>query len=249
MGFGSPKQNYFCGMTAATTKQAIFWLKIAAASVFAGRAWQHLFWDAPYRELLWDDQLMRPLIEMLTPWSWHEYVTNLAVDDAIQQWMVGIGVCYCLCAVICLFYEKVPGWLRWLLWPGAAGLVLLALLYMKEYFLHVGQFFEYALQFCVPVFLIFCFKKDSFTPRLVLAMKVATALTFACHGLYALNYYPRPGPFTSMTMQVLGCSESFARSFLTVAGWLDLAVALVAIETGAAWRLRHDAYLPSLSRR
>ncbi len=201
-------------------------LKIAAASVFLGRGYQHIFWDAPYRELLWDDQLMAPVIEALTPWTWHEYVTNLAVDETIQQWMVAVGFFYFVCALACLFYEKMPHWMRWPIWLGVAGQVVLALLYMKEFFLHTGQFFEYALQFSTPAFLILYFKNQKFSPSLIFAMKLATALTFICHGLYAAGYYPRPGVFTSMTMRILGGSESFAINFLTAAGWMDFVVAL-----------------------
>lgn len=213
-------------MTESTTKHVFFLLKLSAASVFAGRAYQHFFWDAPYRELLWDDQLMKPLIEALTPWTWHDYVTNLAVDESIQQWMVAGGIFYLLCAAACLFYDKMPRWVQWPIWVGVIGQVLLALLYMKEYFLHIGQFFEYALQFCAPVFLMVYYKNEAFTPQLVRAMKWATALTFLCHGLYAVGYYPRPGLFTSMTMQILHCSEAFAVNFVTLAGWLDFAVTI-----------------------
>ncbi|MCF8243707.1 MAG: hypothetical protein K9J37_04840 [Saprospiraceae bacterium] len=213
-------------MTEPTSNRAFLWLKIAAASVFAGRAYQHIFWDAPYRELLWDDQLMKPVIEALTPWNWHEFVTNLAVDEAVQHWMLGIGTFYAFCAVACFFYEKMPKWVRWPIWLGVAGQVVLALLYMKEYFLHVGQFFEYALQFCAPAFLIVYFRREIFSPRLIFAMKLATALTFICHGLYAVGYYPRPGVFMSMTMKILGCSETLAGDILTVAGWMDFVVAI-----------------------
>ncbi len=179
---------------------------------------------------------MKPAIEALTPWTWNEYVTNLAVDATIQKWMVGIGVFYLLCAVACLFYEKMPRWVRWPIWLGVVGQVLLALLYMKEFFFSTGQFLEYALQFSTPVFLIYFAKyaggtqdrSNDFTipAWLVLAMKIATALTFACHGLYAVGYYPRPGLFTTMVMHSLHCSEVFAVNLLLVAGWLDFAVAV-----------------------
>ncbi len=225
--------------------------------MFAGRAYQHFFWDAPYRELLWDDQIMPPIIETLTPWTWHEYVTNLAVDDVYHQWMVGIGVFYALLAVACLFYERMPSWLRWPIWMGVIGQVILALLYMKEIFLHVGQFFEYALQFCAPAFMILAYKNvgrvqnpaNGFSVKNLLAMKLATALTFACHGLYALNFYPRPGLFTSMTMQILHCSEHFAIKFLTVAGWLDFAVAIGVFlpPKWAKWFLFYAAFWGTLT--
>ncbi|MBK8567257.1 MAG: hypothetical protein IPN76_29030 [Saprospiraceae bacterium] len=207
-------------------RQLFLLLKIAAASVFTGRAYQHLFWDAPYREMLWDDQIMPAIIEAVTPWTWHEYVTNLAVDEVYTKWMVGIGVFYVVLALACVFYENLPRWVRWPIWLGMAGQVILALLYMKEYFLSLGQFFEYALQFCAPAFLVAYFSKKEITPRLLFSMKVATALTFACHGLYAVNFYPRPGNFTGMTMQILYCSESFAVNLLTMAGWLDFAVSV-----------------------
>lgn len=169
---------------------------------------------------------MPPVIELLTPWTWHEYVTNLAVDEVYHQWMVGFGVYFSLMALVCLWYDKMPRLVRWPLWLGVAGQVALAFLYMKEYFFHIGQFLEYALQFGTPAFLIVYYSKQVWTSTLLRAMKWATALTFACHGLYAVNYYPRPGLFTSMTMRILGLSENTAVTFLTMAGWLDFVVAI-----------------------
>ena len=203
-------------------KQIFRLLQFSAFTVFAGRAWQHLFRDAPYRELLWDDVLMEPVIEKLTPWTWHEYVTNLAVDETIQRWMAGLGIVYAVCGITALFINRLPNFFKVFQWTGAAGLFVLALLYMKEHFFHTGQFFEFALQCCSPVFLVL---QPQLSPRLVFWMKIAIALTFACHGLYAIGYYPRPGYYTEMTMRILGISQAAAILLLKVAGALDFVVA------------------------
>ncbi|HFC01090.1 MAG TPA: hypothetical protein ENJ53_09830 [Phaeodactylibacter sp.] len=82
------------------------------------------------------------------------------------------------------------------------------------------------MQFTTPIFLFFLWKKQNVSGHLILAMKVATAITFVSHGLYALNYYPRPGHFTQMVIDILGVSEVSAGQFLTGAGILDFAIAI-----------------------
>ncbi len=57
-------------------------------------------------------------------------------------------------------------------------------------------------------------------------MKVAIALTFTCHGLYAIGYYPRPMTFMTMTQNILGVNSAGVNSFLNLAGVLDFVVAL-----------------------
>ena len=200
-------------------------LQIATACVFAGRAWQHLFWDAPYRELLWDQSLMQGLIETLTGWTWKEYVTNLAVDETIQKFTVVIGIFFGMCSLIAIFIKRLPHFFRFFLWLGTFRLFVLALLYTKDHFYHLGQFFEFALQIGSPVFLLVVLKTGKISDRLAFWMKIAIALTFSCHGLYALGYYPRPGYFFEMTMRILGISQLGAMHFLNVAGTVDFVVA------------------------
>ncbi len=212
-------------MNLATPRQVLLLLQLSAVCVFAGRAWQHFFWEAPYRELLWDEGLLRPIVEKFTSLSWQEYVSNLAVDGAVHRWMLGLGIFYTLCAFLSLFITRISKYFRIALWLGAGSLFLLALLYMKEHFFHAGQFFEYALQFGTPVFLLLASsQRPPFAP-LLFWMKAAIALTFACHGLYALGYYPRPGNYTEMTMVILGVSEPSAIKFLLMAGIFDFLVA------------------------
>lgn len=203
----------------------LFLLELSTFCVFAGRAWQHIFWDAPYRELFWDARWMQGIIENLTPFTWEEYVTHPMGDIWFQRAIVVTGVFYAVCAVSSFFVKKYPV-LKWLMWTGAASLVFLAFVYLKDHFFHVGQFFEYTLQFASPLFLTAAISAGKVTKKLVFWMKVAVALTFACHALYALGYYPRPGYYTEMTMNILGMENSVAIKFLLAAGFLDFVVAV-----------------------
>ena len=201
-------------------------LQIAAVAVFAGRAYQHLFWDAPYRELFWDPNYIQGLIEGLTSMTWEEYVTNPKGDRYFQRFVFIQGIFYSICTLVSLFIRKLPKWTRWLLVVGAVDLIFLALIYMKDKFYHFGQFFEYSLQFGTPLFLFYYLKNETLSNRLILWMKVAIALTFTCHGLYAIGYYPRPMSFMAMTQNILGLGSTGTDWFLNIAGLLDFVVSV-----------------------
>ena len=201
-------------------------IQFSAIAVFAGRAYQHLFWDGPYRELFWDPIFMKWGIETFTNLTWGEYVTHPMGDELFQKFIIGQGVFYFICTIVAIFIRHLPKWTRWLLLLGALDLIFLALIYMKDKFYHFGQFFEYALQFGVPVFLYVFFKKESLSKQLIMWMKVAIALTFTCHGLYAIGYYPTPGTFMTMTYNILGLEGEGMEWFLKTAGILDFVIAI-----------------------
>jgi hypothetical protein len=211
-------------------------IRICAFSVFIGRAWQHLFWDAPYRALAWNEAWLKGLVESLTHMTWQEYVTSPAVDNAINLTVRLTGGFYLIAAILCLFASgrrKLPG-IIWL--TGSVLLIILAFLYMKERFFQVGQFLEYALQVGSPVLLyIWVYGaggtqkadlKSAFWKKLILFSKILIALTFICHGLYAMGYYPRPGFFVDMTINIFGMSEASAHRFLWWAGLLDMIISV-----------------------
>ncbi len=228
-------------------------VQIATVCVFAGRAYQHLFWDAPFREFLWDPFWMKSFVEKILGMSWEQYVTHPAGDVWIQRLIFAEGIFYTLCTAAAIFIRRLPTGAKWLLWVGSANLVILAFLYQKDHFYHVGQFFEYTLQFTSPVFLLLILKKKSITPGMVFWMKVALALTFTCHGLYALGYYPRPGTFYVMTHHIFGFGQTGMVHFLNLAGALDLLIAggVFIPWRGARWLLAYAAVwglLTSLAR-
>lgn len=204
-------------------------LQFSAVAVLIGRAWQHLYWDAPFRTLLWDEGWMRWPIEHLIGYSWDEYVTSIQTDAWIQQLITGFGWFYLLAALAAIWVVRLGKWGRGLSYLSSLSLVLLAALYCKEKFFFIGQFFEYTLQFSAPAVLALTAARPDrkLTPGLVLFLKIAIALTFTCHGLYAIGFYPRPGYFVSMTMNILGIGEQAAVYVLQIAGVLDFIISIL----------------------
>ncbi len=212
-------------MSEQTTSQATFskvrlLLQIAAVCVFAGRAWQHLRFDAPYRTLLWDERWMKNIVANFGM-TWTEYVTSPRVDSAIDAFTRGMGWFYVLCALCVVALPRLGRPAAWIVTAGGAGLVFLACLYTKEKFFFVGEFFEFALQCGTPFFLVWLNRRGAITPGFVLWMKIAIAFTFTCHGLYAVGFYPRPGNFIEMTMNILHLGNQPAVVFLNIVGTLD----------------------------
>lgn len=198
-------------------------LRLSCFLLFFGRAWQHLFWDAPFRALFWDEGLMEGFITGLLGISWQEYATSPTTDSNIQLLIRLFGLFYLTMAVLVLFIQEKHKFGKPLLWISAVCLSFLAFLYCKEKFFHIGQFFEYASQVLCPILLSFAlYNKTFFTSNgFIRLAKIAVALTFIAHGMYAIGYYPRPGVFVDMTISSLGVSEDTAHIILRIAGILD----------------------------
>ena len=213
-------------MNNQTHSRILYVLQVACFLIFIGRAYQYIFWDAPFRTLLWDESLLKGVIEGLTSMSWGQYVTHRQTDDFIN-WLIGLnGVFFICCAIVCLLIRKVDRIWGYTLLVGSFALAFLAFLYTKEKFFHIGQFFEYSIQFTAPIILYLYRFTTLSRARIMLLAQVAAALTFICHGLYAVGYYPRPGAFVDMTINTLHISEQSAHTFLIIMGVLDFIVAL-----------------------
>ncbi|NJL75925.1 MAG: hypothetical protein HC892_13805 [Saprospiraceae bacterium] len=206
---------------------SLFWcIQIAVVAVFAGQAWLHFSVGAPYRALFWDETWMKPLLQLLG-WQWSDYIQSERVDAGISVFTKVMGGLFATSALVALFISRVPNWLSKLLWLGAFGLFLLAFLQFKARFFHAGQLLEYALQFSSPVLLVWLYQTKLPSKNMLFAWKIAMSLTFICHGLYAVNYYPRPGNFTEMTMNILHLSETQAIQGLQIAGILDFTASVL----------------------
>lgn len=216
-------------MTHTTNKRLVLLvLRWSCCLLFFGRAWQHIFWDAPYRTFFWDETLMEGVVTSLLDISWHDYVTNPLVDANIQRLIKGTGIFYLAIAFLSLGLQKRHRFGQPLLYLAALSMSFLALLYCKEKFYHIGQFFEYSCQIISPVLLALVLYHGAFweSKNFKLIAKIAVAFTFTAHGVYALGYYPRPVVFLDMTINILGVSESYAQWFLTIAGVLDFIAAI-----------------------
>ncbi len=196
-------------------------LQTGVVALFIGRAWQHWFWETPYRALFWDETWINPIVASLGG-TWSDYVTSPTADAAIQGFIHAVGWFFFLCAITAPGIYRFQRISRVLLFSGAAGLIVLSALYYKEQFFFIGQLLEYTLQWSFPLFLLAFVKAgNQITAKAFFGLKVAIALTFVCHGLYAVGYYPVPGQFVTMTMNILGLDNQGARLFLKIAGLLD----------------------------
>jgi len=195
-------------------------LQVAAVCVFAGRAWQHLRFDAPYRTLLWDERWMKSIVAAFGK-DWSDYVTSPVVDASIDAFTRGMGWFFVLCALCAAGIHRLGRPASWIVTAGGVSLVFLAFLFTKEKFFFAGEFFEFALQCGTPFFLVWLNRKGEPTHSFIRWLKIATALTFICHGLYATGFYPRPGSYIEMTMKILHFDEKQSVAFLNVVGTLD----------------------------
>lgn len=197
-------------------------LKISTFLVFIGRGYQHLFWDAPFRVLLWDQNWLEGIVNLLGI-NWEEYVSSSFVDYNIQLSIKLTGLFYVVVAFCCLFYNlKNKNILKWPIVIGGFGLIILALLFCKEKFYHIGQFFEYSIQFGLPFVLIYYLNKKFNYKIFLNTLKILIAFTFVSHGMYALGYYTTPGLFIDMMISALGVNETIATNHLIAAGILDI---------------------------
>lgn len=220
-------EKNFNEMTVSQKNLLLNILRLSCFLVFIGRAWQHLFWDAPFRTLLWDEALMDSVINALFGMSWFDYVTSPSTDSIIQYIIRGFGVFYLIMAILTLAIQRQHLALGVLYIVASVCLAFLAFLYCKEKFYHSGQFLEYAIQVLSPIFFYrFLNTEKPISQWWLKSIKLTIALTFAAHGLYAFGFYPRPGVFVDMVINILGVSEPTAHLFLQIAGVLDFIVAV-----------------------
>ena len=161
--------------------------------------------------------------------EWGTFIAHPGIDAGITVFIQGMGFFFLLCALAALFIGRLPGLCRPILITGGVFLLILAFLYAKERFYLAAQFFEYTLQWGSPFLLVIFQRKGRENPDAGLRrwVKVAIALTFTCHGLFAMGIYPTPGSFLEMTMNILGVSQVEAVGILQVAGALDLVLSVL----------------------
>jgi len=206
-------------------------LRLSAFCVFFGRGWEHLITDAPFRTIFWDQSIMEGLISVLTGLSWHEYAKSETCNFIIDASIKATGLFYLLCAFASLFIRVKHKQLSKLLVAGSLLLIILSGLFYKSKFLQFGQFIEYSCQMFSPLFLYIILFYKVHLPKFSFALKLAIALTFAGHGLYALGVYPTPGIWIDMSLSSLNFvglypSVNQVQHIIYLAGILDMILAL-----------------------
>jgi len=208
----------------------IIWLlRLSTFFVFFGRGLEHLFFDAPFRSVLWDPDIMSSFITNFTSYSWTDYVTSPTVDLSIKILTKITGAFYIFCSIATLVLKPKNINIGKLLIVGAVLLTILSTLFYKEKFLKFGQFIEYSCQMFSPLFLYLMLYVNINQKKITLLLKIAIALTFFGHGLYALGVYITPGYWTDMAMSSLRFiglyfSESEVNKIIYYAGIIDMAI-------------------------
>lgn len=202
-------------------------IKISLILVLLGRAYQYFFFSAPFLNLYYYAEFLKPYIERKTGLLWHDFLSLPEIDSYTDYAIYGFGGLFLITIpFVFLLNQQNYKWFQLPILTSGIGLIFLAVLLTISKNYKVGQFIEYSLQFTLP-FLLLCFiRYDEVKDNLLLILKVLIAFTFVGHGLYAIGYYPVPGYFVDMVIHIFNCSESVARTFLTIAGILDLVIAI-----------------------
>ncbi|MEX1383754.1 hypothetical protein [Lutibacter sp.] len=201
-------------------------LKISVVLVFLGRAWQFIFWDAPFRTFFWNENLLKPFVETVIGIDWQTYANSPQLDVFIDSSVFAFGILYLLSAIGVILYSKIETIAKSIIFLGGIGLLILAYLLMSEKFYQFSQFFEYSIQFSIPFIFVF-YHKGFIQKHLILILKLLIAAVFIAHGLYAVGFYPIPGLFLGMVIDILGLTEQGARNFLLIVGVLDFIGAML----------------------
>ncbi len=207
------------------------------ASVFIlllSRAWQYLYWDSPLRALFWDEDLVTPYVSRLG-WTWSQWVSSPQASLYIDQTTSVLGIGFLIAALGVFIITKVPTAGKVLLMIGGLFCLFHALLDTKAQFGRIGHFAELSLQWMSPFLLIALFSKYYTDHRFHFGIRVAIALTFIGHGLYAWGYYPVPGHFQQMMISSFGVTNEQALLLLKMAGFLDFLAAFLLFVPAKKW--------------
>ena len=201
-------------------------LRWATVAVFLGRGWLHLFWEVPYGTIWWDESWMKGIAHAMGM-SWGDWMGSEGMAAVVAGWQMGVGIVFIGLAVLSAFLQaKHPKALGRLLWLGSLLLFFLAFVSYKSHNYLWPQWWEHTAQFSVPLFLYWAIYRPP-VRRYQWLLRIAIAVTFTCHGLYALGWpYDTPANFLQMTMNILPLEEYWARLLLQAAGALDLLVSV-----------------------
>lgn len=200
-------------MALLKNKNLLFW---ATFVVFLGRGLQLLFWDAPYRSILWDEKFIGPLIEVFM--TWPEWTSWIAVDRFVNLFTRLQGAFLFLSSFMLFYLRPDSKTFRLILYLCSLQLLLVTIAGFWHSHHQWPYLFEHALQVGVAQLYL---KSLSGHKHTLAWGKALIALTFIGHGAYALGVYPTPGRFYDMILAVVEFSESQAHWSLILAGSFD----------------------------
>ncbi len=196
-------------------------LRIATLFIFLGRAWQHLFFDTPYRSIFWDENLY---------WGndWNYFTQEILNDSHIDWISKGIGFVFLFCAITVIFYpylhKKI---IHYTMYLGTLFLAFLFLISFKEHFYQFAQLIEFSIQLVCPIIFLKTYDKVNLN-NYELIIKIGIAGTFIGHGIYAIGIgeMATPYKFYDMLSVILSLGDEATELFLNIAGVMDFLVAI-----------------------
>ena len=189
-----------------------------------------MFFDSPYRALLWSEDILRPFVEMFgVSWTYYASVSNPYIT--VLENVVGLFLMVTAFFCLTIGAGKASKIQRYCLFVAGCFTMLHIVL---KYLGHNHEFpmlLEYALQGGVPwLFLAYCkympASKEGVwkypSDQLIFLTKVLLSFCFIGHGLYALGWPYQPAAFVRMMVQTFGMGFETAAHCVTAIGILDV---------------------------
>jgi hypothetical protein len=208
------------------SRKELYFLQALTILLFSGRAYQAIFWDLPIRSLFWSESLMSGPVKLMLGMDWHEYATHPSNDLYMSAINKSFGIFWIICAIAAALINYKKKWMAIILYFGAFTLIFLSVLYSLDKFMLWGEFFEYSLQIMTPFWLAILAFRPNISPKILWSFRIALAITFFSHGLYAFGVYPQPGAWVQWSMNMFFLPESTSKYFLKMMGVLDFIVAI-----------------------
>ncbi len=201
---------------------------VRGATIFllAASIWQHLTAEPPYRAFWWDESWAKELVKIMIGLEWRTFLETPAAESFVLRFTWTMAGLLSLGLLSALVISPQRRWAAWGLYLATAALAFETLCAFLESSHQLPNLMEHMLRTFTPVFLALLILKGWQRP-VVLAMLIATALTFSGHGWYAIGWgLPVPGHFMDMVMLSTGIPQPGAMMFLFIAGILDQIVAV-----------------------
>ncbi|MEO0626457.1 MAG: hypothetical protein AAFY91_05680 [Bacteroidota bacterium] len=208
-------------------------LSWATAALFLGFAWKGLFFDFPLREFFWNEALVSDLLASFgIDWSW--WVSAEGVNAYLPNIQLFISSAFVL-GFIAVWWQNMP--IRSIfVWLAIVFNTIVLLLGLPGHNYSFGYVLEIALRFGTPL-LWLAGSRQTISVNTYFLARIFIAATFIGHGLYAMNYYPRPYSFVNWTTAGLGISEPSAINLLFAVGILDLIAAALLLIPKPSWSI------------
>ena len=99
-------------------------LRITTFLLFIGRAWEHIYWEGPFRNFFYNPHGFGKVLEWLTGSTLQDIYRDHFYEYLIDNISIGIGIIYALSGVAALVYSPSRRVLKWIICLGVFCLAL-----------------------------------------------------------------------------------------------------------------------------